>query len=43
MMTTSSLPYPFRSAAELLEMAKRDNLRIDEVMMRNECARRGNR
>jgi L-serine dehydratase len=41
MMTTTSLPYPFHSAAELLEMAKRDNLRIDEVMMRNECARRG--
>ena len=41
LMTTSSLPYPFRSAAELLEMAKRDNRRIDQVMMRNECARRG--
>jgi L-serine dehydratase len=41
-MTTSSLPYSFRSAAELLEMAKRDGLRIDEVMMRNECARRRN-
>ncbi len=41
-MTTSPLPYPFHSAAELLEMAQRDNLRIDEVMMRNECARRGN-
>ncbi|HEY1964291.1 MAG TPA: L-serine ammonia-lyase [Acidobacteriaceae bacterium] len=41
MMTTSLLPYSFSSAAELLEMAKRDNLRIDEVMMRNECARRG--
>jgi L-serine dehydratase len=41
MMTTASLPYSFSSAAELLEMAKRDNLRIDEVMMRNECARRG--
>jgi len=40
-MTTSSLPYAFRSAAELLEMAKRDGLRIDEVMMRNECASRG--
>jgi L-serine dehydratase len=40
-MTTSPLPYSFSSAAELLEMAKRDNLRIDEVMMRNECARRG--
>jgi L-serine dehydratase len=41
-MNTSSLPYAFRSAAELLEMAQRDGLRIDEVMMRNECARRGN-
>jgi L-serine dehydratase len=41
MMTTSSLPYPFHNAAELLAMAKRDNLRIDEIMMRNECARRG--
>jgi L-serine dehydratase len=41
MMTTSLLPYSFSSAAELLEMAKRDDLRIDEVMMRNECARRG--
>jgi L-serine dehydratase len=40
-VTTSSLPFPFRSAAELLDMAKRDNLRIDEIMMRNECARRG--
>ncbi|HEY2003117.1 MAG TPA: L-serine ammonia-lyase, partial [Acidobacteriaceae bacterium] len=39
-VTNSSLPYPFRSAAELLDMAKRDNLRIDEIMMRNECARR---
>jgi len=40
-MSTDCLPYPFQSAAELLEMAKRDNLRIDEIMMRNECARRG--
>jgi L-serine dehydratase len=41
LMTTSPLlPYSFSSAAELLEMAKRDNLRIDEVMMCNECARR---
>jgi L-serine dehydratase len=40
-MTASSLPYPFRSAAELLEMAKRDHLRIDEIVMHNECARRG--
>ncbi|HEX4581114.1 MAG TPA: L-serine ammonia-lyase [Acidobacteriaceae bacterium] len=42
MMTSSPLPFSFSSAAELLEMAKRDNLRIDEVMMRNECARRRN-
>ncbi|HEX6772279.1 MAG TPA: serine dehydratase beta chain, partial [Acidobacteriaceae bacterium] len=41
MMTTTSLPYPFHSAAELLEMATRDNLRIHELMMCNECARRG--
>ena len=40
--SATSLPYPFRSAAELLEMAQRDSLRIDEVMLRNECARRGN-
>jgi len=40
-MTTSSLPYPFRNAAELLEMAQHDNLRIDELMMRNECVRCG--
>src|SRR5690242_10760671 len=41
MMTTTSLPYPFHSAAELLEMAKQNDLRIDELMMWNECARRG--
>jgi L-serine dehydratase len=41
LMTPSTLPYPFHNAAELLEMAQRDHLRIDEVMMRNECARRG--
>ena len=41
-MTTSTLPYPFRSAAELLEMGGRDGLRIDEIMLRNECARLGN-
>src|SRR5579859_3152693 len=34
------LPYPFRSAADLLAMAERDGLRIDEVMMRNETAHR---
>ena len=40
-MSTACLPYPFQSAAALLDMAKRDNLRIDEIMMRNECALRG--
>src|SRR5579863_126300 len=33
------LPYPFHSAAELLEMAHAKGLSIDEVMMANECAR----
>ncbi len=33
------LPYPFHSAAELLEMAHAHGLSIDEVMMANECAR----
>jgi L-serine dehydratase len=33
------LPYPFHSAAELLEMAHAQGLSIDEVMMANECAR----
>jgi L-serine dehydratase len=33
------LPYPFHSAAELLEMAGARRLSIDEVMMANECAR----
>jgi L-serine dehydratase len=33
------LPYPFHSAAELLEMALAKGLSIDEVMMANECAR----
>ncbi len=39
MMTTSTLPYPFRSAADLLDMGHRDGLRIDQIMLRNECAR----
>ncbi len=38
---SSTLPYPFRSAAELLEMAEAAGLRIDELMLRNECARLG--
>jgi L-serine dehydratase len=33
------LPFPFHSAAELLEMAHAQGLSIDEVMMANECAR----
>jgi L-serine dehydratase len=34
-----ALPYPFRSAAELLELANAYGLRIDELMFANECAR----
>ena len=33
------LPYPFQSAAELLELASANNLSIDELMLANECAR----
>jgi L-serine dehydratase len=33
------LPYPFHSAAELLELAHAQGLTIAEVMMANECAR----
>jgi L-serine dehydratase len=41
-IVTSTLPYPFRSAAELLAMGQRDALRIDQIMLRNECARLAN-
>lgn len=34
-----SLPFSFHSAAELLSIAQANGLRIDEVMMANECAR----
>jgi L-serine dehydratase len=34
-----SLPYPFHSAAELLEVARAHTLTIDRVMMANECER----
>jgi L-serine dehydratase len=34
-----AVPYPFRSAAELLEVARANSLRIDELMFANECAR----
>jgi L-serine dehydratase len=33
------LPYPFHSAAELLETARDHSLSIDRVMLANECAR----
>lgn len=33
------LPYPFKSAADLLESARTHGLKIHEVMMANECAR----
>jgi len=33
------IPYPFHSAAELLDMAQHHSLSIDELMMANECAR----
>ena len=32
-------PYPFHSAAELLEIARAHSLSIDRVMLANECAR----
>jgi L-serine dehydratase len=38
-----ALPYPFHSAAELLEVAHANSLRIDELMFANECARRRHR
>ncbi len=35
----AQLPYRFRSAAELLDVANTHGLTIDQVMMANECAR----
>jgi L-serine dehydratase len=35
----AALPYPFKSAAELLDKARAHGLKIHEVMMANECAR----
>jgi L-serine dehydratase len=40
LMSTSALPYPFRSAADLIEMAARDGLAIWQLMLRNECTLR---
>jgi L-serine dehydratase len=37
--TEARLPYPFHSAAELLDVAHTHGLTIDQVMMANECAR----
>jgi len=34
-----ALPYPFHSAAELLQIAHANGLRIDDLMFANECAR----
>ncbi|MBB6144595.1 L-serine dehydratase [Silvibacterium bohemicum] len=39
-MTTATLPFPFRSAAELLELAAEKNLAIWQVMLANECVLR---
>ncbi len=35
----NDIPYPFRSAAELLELAHAHSLSIDGLMLANECAR----
>ena len=35
----AGLPYPFHSAADLLTAARAHSLRIDELMLANECAR----
>jgi len=34
----ANIPFPFRSAAELLEIAEAKKLTISELMLRNECA-----
>jgi L-serine dehydratase len=38
--TTAPLPYPFKSAAELLVMAAEQNATISDIMFQNECALR---
>jgi L-serine dehydratase len=38
--TTATLPYPFKSAAELLVMAAEQNATISDIMFQNECALR---
>jgi L-serine dehydratase len=37
--SAGSVPFPFHSAAELLEVAQANKLSIDQVMFANECAR----
>lgn len=39
--TEAAVPYPFHSAAELLQAADANGLSISELMLRNECARCG--
>lgn len=39
-MTTAMLPYPFKSAADLLQMASDKQLTLWELMLANECALR---
>jgi L-serine dehydratase len=40
LVTTAGLPFPFRSAAELLSMAAANKMAIWQVMLANECALR---
>jgi L-serine dehydratase len=39
MSQPAAIPFPFHSAAELLELAQAHSLSISELMLRNECAR----
>jgi L-serine dehydratase len=39
-MSTARLPYPFASAAELLEMAAERGLTVGQLMLENECSLR---
>ena len=40
LMTTTALPYPFKSAAELLQLAAEKEMAVWQVMLANECALR---
>ncbi|WP_010524325.1 L-serine ammonia-lyase [Nesterenkonia sp. F] len=37
---TSEVPFPFRTAAELLEISRREQLPLSRIMLANECASR---